>query len=134
MIEHDILEILKNSGDDGSRLNAVVDEFRDGRDVNEILELLDSSNAELVSIGAWILSELHFKLYESNVFVCRLRELIEHEDPGVRFSALSALYPAMDPLDEATHELLNKLRNDPDLGVRISAEAIAARFIKDRTS
>jgi HEAT repeat protein len=132
MIQSDILKIISDEGDDGSRLNAIVDEFRGGRDIMQIVNLLDSDNPEVVSIGAWILSELHYQLYNSCVFINRLKELLDHEDPGVRFAALSAIYPAINPLDENMTRLLNKLRNDQDEGVRLSAEAICVRIINPR--
>ncbi len=47
----------KGPDNDGSRLNAIADEFRNGRNVRQILVLLDTDNAEPVSIGAWLLSE-----------------------------------------------------------------------------
>lgn len=128
MIEAEILDIIGDPSDDGSRLNAVADEFRSGRDMSQILLLLDSNSTELVSIGAWLLNELHFEFYASHEFVSRLHKLLEHHDSGVRFHALGALYPTLDPQDDATRELLGKLRNDPNEGVRVRAEAAATRL------
>ena len=93
-----------------------------------LCELLDSNHAELVSIGAWILDELHFELYNSDSFILRLRKLLDHNDPAIRFHAFGALFPALDPRDADTQALLEKLRNDPNKGVRMSAEAAAARW------
>jgi HEAT repeat protein len=130
MIEAEILEVIEGPSDDGTRLNEIADEFRNGRDASQILVLLDSGNAELVSTGAWILNELHFELYDSDEFIRRLYKLLEHQDPLVRFNALGALYPALDPQEEASQELLSKLRNDPDKGVRMRAEAATARLAR----
>lgn len=129
MIETDILAILGDATDGGKRLNEIADEFRSGRDVNELLVLLDSDNSELVSTGAWILGELRFELYNSDRFLSRLRELLDHQDPAVRFQALSAVFPALDGQDAATQALLSKLRSDSNKGVRMCAEAAAARLL-----
>ena len=96
MIERQILEIVGGAADSGERLNEIADQFRRGRDMNDLIALLDSSNSELVSIGAWILSELHFELYNSDILLSRLRELLNHKDLAVRFHALGAIYPALD--------------------------------------
>lgn len=128
MIETEILAIVEDEADTGERLNRIVDQFRRGRDVNQVLTLLDLSNFELVSIGAWLLGELRFDLYSSDRFVSRLRELLDHEDPSVRFHALGAIYPTLDRHAAGTQVLLRKMRNDPNEGVRRSAEAAAARL------
>jgi hypothetical protein len=94
----------------------------------ELTVLLDSSSSELVSIGLWILSELHFELYDTDRFVSRLRALLDHEDPAVRFNALSAIYPALNWQEAATRALVEKLRSDPNEGVRSNAERVAARL------
>lgn len=130
MIEADILAVLGDATDGGTRLNEIADEFRSGRDVNELRVLLNSANPELVSTGAWILAELSFDLYNCEGFLSRLRELLDHPDPAVRFHALNALFPALDAQDAATQELLNKLRSDPNKGVRMCAEAAAARLLE----
>ena len=128
MIKSEVLEIVGNAEDGGGRLEEIVDQFRRGRDVSDLIALLDSSEAELVSIGAWILSELHFGLYNSDTFVFRLRRLLDHQDPSVRFHALGALFPALNPQEPATQTLLQKMRSDPNEGVRKVAEAAASRL------
>jgi hypothetical protein len=128
MIEEEILAIVHDPTDNGERVNEIADEFRGGRDLNEVMILLNSSDPELVSIGAWILGELHSELYSSQDFVHRLTELTDHEDPLVRFHALGALFPFLDREDPTTATLLNKLRGDRNEGVRRSAEAAAARL------
>jgi len=128
MIEAEILDAIGDDNGDGSRLNAIADQFRNGREISEILRLLDSNNAELVSIGAWLLGELPFDFYASDEFVSRVRKLVEHPDSSVRFHALGALFPALDAQDDATRVLLCKLRHDPNEGVRMAAEATATRL------
>jgi HEAT repeat protein len=128
VIEQEILAIIHNPQDKGEGLNAVANQFRRGRDVSELIELLDSRDAELVSVGAWLLGEIHLALYDFDRFISRLRELVDHEDPMVRFHAFGALFPTLDPREVATQELLKKVLADSNEGVRKSAEAAAARL------
>lgn len=130
MIEAEVLEILAdtNVAKGGERFNEIIEQFRAGRNVRELLVLLDSSRAELVSIGAWMLGELPFELYSSDDYTLRLQTLLEHQSPEVRFHALGALFPSFQPEDPATQELLRKLRSDPNEGVRMTAEAATARL------
>jgi HEAT repeat protein len=128
MIEQEILAIVRDPADTGERLNEIIDQFRGGRDVNELIALLDSADAQLVSLGAWILDELHLEIYNFDCFISRLRKLVDHENPAVRFNAFGALFPALNGQDAASRTLLAKLRSDPNEGVRRSAEAAAARL------
>jgi hypothetical protein len=129
MIEREVLKILELPADvGGERLAGFIDQFRAGRDVNQLMTLLHSSNPRLVSIGAWILDEVSFDRYKSDGFISRLRELLDHEDPAVRFRALGAIYPALSRHSDDTHALLRKLRDDPNEGVRMSAEAATTRL------
>jgi HEAT repeat protein len=128
MIEDEIREIVSDRADEGERLNALVDEFRRGRDVRELVPLLASEDAELVSITAWIFSELPEELYRAEDIVSRLRGLTAHVEPMVRFYALSAVYPFLNLTEPATQALLTKLVQDENDGVRMMAEAAVARL------
>ncbi len=128
MIEKEILEIIADQADDGQRLNDIADQFRCGRDVGELVVLLDSDNAELVSIRACILGDLAFELYNADEFLSRLHGLTNHTDPAVRGTAFGALFPALSPQDATTQTLIRKLLDDPNPGVRGAAEAAAARL------
>jgi hypothetical protein len=128
MIEREILEIITDPNDDGQRLNDIADEFRLGRDVGDIILLLDSDNAELVSIGAWFLKEIPLDLYWSEPFLSRLHRLTTHADPAVRFDAFGALFPTLNAEEPTTLALVRKLLRDPNKGVRMSAESGAARL------
>ncbi len=131
VIEQEVREIVHEAEASGERLNSIADQFRGGRNVLEILTLLESIDAELVSIGAWILGELPLTLYNSDPFISRLRGLVDHESAAVRFHAFGALFPALNWQDDAARRLLAKLRNDPNEGVRRSAEAAAARVLSN---
>jgi hypothetical protein len=127
-IEDEILRALADPADDGTRINDIADQFRRGRDVRELLILLDSSNAELASMGSWILGELRFELYNSEPILSRLRKLTDHDEPAVRFHASGALFPALNSQDATTQALLQKLLRDPNEGVRRAAVAAADRL------
>lgn len=129
MIEASVIEIIEAADDrGGDRLNELADEFRRGRSVADIVLLLDSESAEVVAIGAWILGELHFELYDTDELLSRLYKLLDHSDPGIRFHALGAIFPALDPHDSSTLTLLQKLGSDANEGVRRSAKAAAAQL------
>ena len=134
MIEEEIRAITRAGvQDNGDRLNEIADQFRRGRNVNDVVALLDSQDHELVSIGAWILGELRFELYDTAPIISRLRKLVDHEDASVRFHTFGALYPALNWQDARTQALLKKLQSDPNEGVRRSAEAAEARLFRDGT-
>ena len=128
MIEDEVFEILRHKDGHGGVLNEMADQFRRGRDARELIDLLDSDRADVVSIGLWILNDLPFKLYNRDTFLLRLRTLLAHSDSSVRFHALGALFPAFNANDPDDQALLRKLRNDPNEGVRGAAEAAAARL------
>jgi HEAT repeat protein len=128
MIDDEVTELLADRTDDGRRLNQLVDEFRRGREVSQLAVLLDSKNPELVSIGAWILGELPLELYRSDDMLRRLRGLTGHSDPAVRFHAVGALFPALNPMETSTRDLLQKLLSDPNDGVRRAAQMAASRL------
>jgi HEAT repeat protein len=130
MITDEVLQASEDREHAGTRLNEIVDQFRRGRPIDEIMVLLDSDNVELVSIGAWILGELPLELYGDPSVISRLRQLTAHVEPMVRFHALGAVYPALDPGDPETGALIQRLLHDPNDGVRRAANAAASRTAK----
>jgi HEAT repeat protein len=124
----EILESMAGA-EPGQGLNRLADEFRRGRNVEELMSALESTNSEVVSLASWILSELPFELYDSVAITSSLQRLTAHDDPAVRFHALSALYPSLRSGAPVTRELLERLRRDPNEGVRLAAEAAASRLL-----
>jgi HEAT repeat protein len=120
MIEEEIMDIIGESDDKGSRFNRLADEFRRERDPRELLDLLDSTNEDLVAAGVWILEEIPLSRYNSTHFIERLMRLINHKSAMVRFYAVGALFPA---LDAASTNLIESLQDDPNEGVRKKAKA-----------
>jgi len=97
MIENEVLEILNSESVDS--LTALVDQFREGRDTDELLRLLLSDDDRVVNIGVLIASEIAADHYNTEVFIRRLRELTNHALPSVRFYALGAIFPIDNPTE-----------------------------------
>jgi HEAT repeat protein len=125
MTSNDLADTIRRSKGNGARLLEIVDEFRHGRNIVDVDMLLFSGDTEIISIGAWMLSELPLELYNSVDIVARLRELLSHDDASVRFNAFSAIFPALDWQRSDSRELLTKLRKDPNHGIRQIADSAA---------
>jgi|GEM_PF-1248753 len=119
MIEKEVLEIIR----DPRRVNLLADEFRQGRDVGDLLPLLDSDNEEMVGIGAWIAGEVKIDPATAQPLVSRLHQLVNHENPLIRVHAIGALFPFFDIWNPASREMLVRLSDDPNEGVRMIAQA-----------
>jgi hypothetical protein len=124
MTETQILEILKDS----KGLYSLANQFRINPDVSELMVLLNSSNDNVVEVGAWISGEILIAKENAQPVVFRLRQLANHSNPSIRFHAIGALFPLLDPADPATREMLIKLSHDSNKGVRLSAEAALKRL------
>jgi len=119
----ELRDILCDPARAGERLNELADEFRLGRDVSQLSRALHSEDSEIVGLATWILGELPFVLYDSQAVISRLWKLTRSNDPSVRFEALGALFPALRAGDPATESLLDRLVDDPNVGVRIAARS-----------
>lgn len=128
MIGDEIREILNAEKDHGQQLNDLVDTFRNGRPPKELWPLLATDETALVSVAVWILSELSEELCGTTEIVERLRQLTEHSDPLVRFYALSAVFPFLNSTDPSTRDLLSRLAQDTNEGVRRIAHAASGRL------
>ena len=128
MIVHQLSQILENADEASAELNRLVDEFREGRDAVELLDLINSASDELVRIGAWMLSEIRPEKYNNEEFADRLLELATHSIPAIRLHSLSALFPFLCGDNPRTVDLIARLQNDGNEGVRLAAEAAAVRL------
>ena len=124
MTDREILEIIG----DPRRVNLLADEFRQGRDIGDLLPLLDSDNQEIVGIGAWIAGEVKIDPANAQPLVSRLHQLVNHESPLIRVHAICALFPFFDIENPATKEMLVNLSDDPNEGVRNTAKAALKRM------
>lgn len=127
MTEREILEIIR----DPERLALLADEFRGGRDIGDLLALLDSDNEEIVGIGVWIAGEVKIDPTDALLLIPRLHQLVNHEEPSIRFHAIGALFPFLDIENPATKEMLVRLSDDPNEGVRMIAQAALKRLTQE---
>ena len=128
MIAKEILDIVNDSNDDGEGLNLIVDQFRSGRPVQDLLQLLESDNQELIGIGAWIAGEMEIDGQAIQLLLPRLQELLNHEVPSIRFQAFNALFPILNPDDDNTRLLIERMCQDANEGVRTVAESAFKRI------
>lgn len=107
------------------RINSFVDQFRGERGASELLELLQSNEADVVWLGVYVLSEIAFSKYDSKEYFSELYRLTQHENPSVRYAAISALYPFLGLANIETRMLLVRIRDDEDELVRGCLETLA---------
>jgi len=114
MIITELLDIIKIE-DDGTLLNNLYDEFRDGRNPNDILILLNSDDG-MIGFGCDISCEIKIKdAGVQRTIMDRLEEILAHnKDSYNRQRAFDALYGFYMDNDDAKGLLLlcEKLIND----------------------
>ncbi len=132
MISEPIEYLLKNSETEPEAFDRLVDEYREGRDPGELLQLIGSSDNDLVRIGAWILSEIRTSNYDTPEFRSRLIKLTQHQEPAIRLHSLNALFPLLGHGDPVAIELIAMLQSDENEGVRMMADAAAAKLVVSR--
>jgi hypothetical protein len=120
MIITELLDIIKIE-DDGTLLNNLYDEFRDGRNPNDILILLNSDD-EMIGYGCDISCEIKIKDAEvKKTIMNRLEEILAYnKDSYNRERAFDALYGFyMDNNDTNGLTLLcEKLVHDEITGIK----------------
>ncbi|TNV75011.1 hypothetical protein FGO68_gene3985 [Halteria grandinella] len=130
MIENEIKEIIQDQSSvrRAKRFSALVDQFRGGRDVGDLLVLLESTSDKVLGLAAHIVGEIAIDPASAPPIVAKLRELTAHESPTVRAYALTALFPWLKSLDQETRELLARMSRDPEEGVRSLAQMASRRI------
>ncbi len=93
MIITELLDILIQTEDDGTLLNSLYDEFRDGRNPNDILILLNSDDA-MIAYGCDISCEIKIKdAGVQKAVMKRLGEILTYNKNSYnRERAFNALY------------------------------------------
>ena len=119
MTEMQILDMIK----DAKRLHSLVNQFRKAPEVSELMVLLNSDNDKIIEVGAYIAEEILIDKANAQPLISRLHQLVSHSNSAIRFHAIGALFPFLDPSDPGTREMLTKLSHDSSKGVRLSAEA-----------
>lgn len=125
MIVDEIVEILTDDDDAPVRLNQLADEFRDGRDIDDLVTLLFNENEEVLRMGTWIASEISFTHYDSKPILEQLWELTAHPNAAVRLYSFNALFPSLSPDDDKSLNLITRLMTDLNEGVKMTAKAAA---------
>ena len=122
MFEDELLRMRECSDDEqGKSLNRLVDQFRAGRNIEEMYPLLLSDDDALVEVGAYITSEIETDYYNTPKMIKRLAQLTNHRSAIVRFYALSSLFPVLDPSNKETQMMIARLCNDENEGVKRAA-------------
>lgn len=124
MNKSEILETIR----DPDRLNSLAEGFRQSRDVLGLLALLDSENEEIVRAGVWIAGEVKFDPSTAGPLLARLYQLLNHENPSIRFHAIGGLFPFFDSSNSVARHLLRQLSTDTNEGVRIAAQSALSRM------
>ena len=130
----DILNDSKNLKILGDRLNSLYDEFRDGRDPNDIVKLLTNSNEKLVWQGCNICCEIIVNnSHYSNILINELLNILENnESSRNRERAFDALYGFyMDIKDiEGFKKNCERYKNDSNIEISFSCNNF---FLQERT-
>ena len=125
MIADEILAVIADPLDDGSRMNRIADQFRGERPTSELRDALLSESAEVVGHACWIIYELAFEKYNSVEIIELLTRLVSHTDVNVRFHALGALFPAFLEDHQLGVKVVKRALGDEHAGIRMYAEATA---------
>ncbi len=132
-IIEEVKSILSNPNDDGQAINDLVNEFYYGRNPIEIIELIDHEDENIVCQGLYLLNEISVSYYDNAEFTSRLWDLVDHEAPIIRWYAFGAIFPLLNKEDESTFELIQKIKNDKNKGVRMRGEAAEERLREQDT-
>jgi len=128
MIEEEVKAILdkKSTSKQAILIGQLTDEFRSGRNSNDLLDLLHSEDSDVIWIGIYILGEILIDNKPTlDVIIEKLLALVEHKDVKIRYSALinlSTFLKESAPRD--ARNLYLKMSTDNDEGVRKTAESL----------
>jgi hypothetical protein len=130
-IEREVLDAFGDADCKVERLFLLVDEFRGGRDIGDLITLINSNDQVLVEFAAYIAGEIRMDPVKARPLIARLRELVNHDAPVMRFYALGGLFPFLDIADPPTMAMLTKMISDPNAGVSARARAALTRLLKN---
>ena len=115
MIKKEIEHIISNPKNVGKVLNDLTDQFREGRDPWEILDLLNSKNKDVIGIGLYIANEIIISDHNVNEQLKdSLSNLIIHNDSNIRirsFLILSQIYTDYGEKEKETDLYLIMIRD-----------------------
>lgn len=104
----------------GKFANQAADSYRQGADLRTLVPLLEHSDSRLVSVAAWIVSEVVDGVRGREVFDA-IAPLLHHSDPAVRFSVIESVAMLVRPEEHSIIHELFMLAVDPNPGVRQQA-------------
>jgi len=130
MIESEVLNIInkRSVSLQGKLLEELTDQFRSGRNRNDVLKLIASDNVDFIDVGTYILREII--IVDSSILQQieeRLYVLIEHDDSNIRFKSLLILSDLLsDKIDskDQLDKLLFRMSLDPDKSIQSTAKKI----------
>lgn len=132
MIIEELNEIINNPKDKnlGFKLNNIYDEFRDGRDPNDLLILLNSNDV-MIGYGCDICCEISIKDFTlRNYIIKKLNEILsKNMNSFNRERAFDALYGFY--MDENDIEGFNKICNQYKNDYIDEISYFATNFLKD---
>jgi len=104
----------------GKFVNQVADSYRQGANLLSLIPLLEHSDPRLVSVAAWIASEVVDGIRGREIFQS-LATLLQHSDPAVRFGVVESIALLAKPEDHSVVHRFLFLTADPNPGVRQQA-------------
>jgi hypothetical protein len=128
MIEDDVIDMMRRQ--DADARAELMDEFRKGRDVRDMLCLLHSKNEQVLWWTLYVVTEVIFDRVSAAAILPRLQELSKGADPKMREWALNALLSTLADFggDASMMAILNRMAEDSDTEVKESANATIARM------
>lgn len=121
---------IQDAIDNPDKLVRLTDEFRMGRPLADLLGLLNQPSNQVRQIGAFIANEVALHGEGLELVVARLHQLTEDSDEMVRYYSIGALYPFLRDGTFNGKEVLDKLAQDPNPGVRARAKAAICRQVQ----
>lgn len=127
MIIKEVQTILSNRKNVGEVLNEFVDQFRDGRDPWEIIELINHKDDDVVGIGLYVINEIIIADDNLNLRLEKsLSNLINNRNSNIRFRTyliLSQLHTDYGEKEKETNLYLEMIK-DEDKHIREAGEKL----------
>lgn len=113
-----VRRLLESDEDDSGKLvNKMANRYRRGARLDELLPLLTHIDSRFVSVAAWIVGEVADESRGREIFP-QLSRLLEHDDPAVRFEALTSVTQLVRPDEHPVVISILQRLADENAGVR----------------
>lgn len=128
MIKNEVVNILNQKSEfiKVEMIGELTDEFRSGRNPSELLELLKSSDKNILSIALYILGEINITdINISKGIIRRLKILSSHKDTRVRYKTLINLASLSHEVNaDELNNIYEKMSQDLNEGIRENAKEL----------